>query len=292
MSLPAVKIRSFTGSSSFTRGGSVPVIDLLTPALDRRLMFTGPAHSYVAKDGSLKQSAVNEWPLEFRDGVPVGRHEPEPATSNLITDPVFANIVNTTQSNDGKWSAYGGGLGTVQANTGINGGPAFNTTAGYSKGGVYDGSAFVVPDTADWQQQAFANGWQRIKMQGRFSADSPQSRFYIARQDSVNFIYFTLSVPAGEATFTEFRLPWQGANSNFRHSWPQAERGTLATSPVIGNRAASSVYVRREGGAKGVRLIYSDGTKTELAFGALNALPLPIASQDWAKRYLTRIEYF
>lgn len=292
MSLPAVKIRSFTGSSSFTRGGNVPVIDLSTPALDRRLAYTGPAHSYVAKDGTIKQSAANEWPLEYRDGVAIGRHEPEPATSNLITDPVFANVVNTTVSNPGQWSAYGGGLGTVQPANGINLGPAFNTTAGYNKGGVYDGAAFVVPDTTDWQAQDFASGWKRLKMQGRFDADSPQARFYIARQDSVNFIYFTLSVPAGEATFTEFRLPWQGTNSNYRHSWPQAERGTLATSPVIGNRAASSVSVRRDNGAKGVRLVYSDGTKQELAFGALNALTLPLASLDWGKRYLTRIEYF
>ncbi len=55
----------------------VPVpddIDLLAVTLDPRITYTGPAHWYIAADGTLKQSAANEWPLEYAGGVVAGRH--------------------------------------------------------------------------------------------------------------------------------------------------------------------------------------------------------------------------
>ncbi|AXF51433.1 hypothetical protein PQA73_gp05 [Erwinia phage Pavtok] len=293
MSLVAVKGLAFTGISSFTRGRvNVPVIDLLSPVLDSRLTYSGPAHSFLGNDGTLKQSAVNEWPLEYRNGVAVGRHEPEPAATNIITDPMFTNLVKTPTPTVGQWSTQGGGLGTVQANTGIQGGPAFNTTVGYYQGAVHDGTDFIVQPNNDWQAISLPNSWERLKQQARFASDAAMARFYPAYQDATNYVYFCCAAPQGDVVYTTIRLPWRGTNNNYRHCWSQAEKGKLATSPVVGTRAASSVMVAQCGGAKGVRLVYSDGSRQELAFGGQRAMALPIASLDWATRYLTRIEYF
>ena len=56
-------------------GSQNVVIDLTTTQLDSRLTYTGPAHSYLGSDENLSTSAENEWPIEYVNGVAVGRHD-------------------------------------------------------------------------------------------------------------------------------------------------------------------------------------------------------------------------
>ncbi|WP_408949756.1 hypothetical protein, partial [Limnobaculum xujianqingii] len=60
-------------------------IDLTTEVLDRRLRFMcASSHAYKGKDGLIHFAGPDECPLEFINGVAVGRHEPEPQRTNLI----------------------------------------------------------------------------------------------------------------------------------------------------------------------------------------------------------------
>lgn len=277
-----------------SKAGDLTPIDLLATSLDKRITYTGPAHSYMAADGTIKQSAANAWPLEFSAGVAIGRHEPEPAATNQIKDPFFTNYVVGGSATVDQWTAFGGGLGSVQTNTGINAGPALNTTSGYYKGGVFDGNTFLVPDTAAFDQQIIngdANAWRRIRMAANFAAAAPQARFYIARQDANNYVYHTFAVAAGNNVFSEFRLPWTGTGANFRHSWPQAEAGLYTTSPVNGTRAASSVKVAKQIGAVGITVYFTDGTNTAYDFGSTDGVTLALSANHWGTRYISRIEY-
>lgn len=291
--LKGVKARSVFTIGNSTAGDLTP-INLLATTLDRRITYNGPAHSYMAADGTIKQSAANAWPLEFSAGVAVGRHEPEPAATNQIKDPFFTNYVVSAGAVVDQWSAFGGGLGSVQATGGINNGPALNTTSGYFKGGVFDGTAFLVPDTVAWDQQVIngdANAWRRLRMSANFAAAAPQGRFYIARQDSTNYVYHTFAIAAGDNVFSEFRLPWTGTGANFRHSWPQAEKGLYSTSPVNGTRAASSVKVAKQIGAVGITVYFTDGTNRAYPFDSTDGINLALSASHWGTRYISRIEY-
>ena len=75
-------------------GSQNVVIDLTTTQLDSRLTYTGPAHSYLGSDEKLSTSAENEWPIEYVNGVAVGRHEPEPAATNLFGSIMLENMTS------------------------------------------------------------------------------------------------------------------------------------------------------------------------------------------------------
>ena len=62
-----------------------PPINLLASTLDSRIVYDGPQVYYINRNGNLVQSAANEWPLTFIDGVAVGRVPPEEAATNHIT---------------------------------------------------------------------------------------------------------------------------------------------------------------------------------------------------------------
>jgi hypothetical protein len=59
-----------------------PPINLLASALDSRIVYDGPQVYYINRNGNLVQSATNEWPLTFIDGVAVGRVPPEGGSIN------------------------------------------------------------------------------------------------------------------------------------------------------------------------------------------------------------------
>ncbi|WP_425133774.1 hypothetical protein, partial [Enterobacter hormaechei] len=58
-------------------------IDLTSSALDYRVSFSCASnHAYYSADGTIQFAAPDVWPLEYRDGVAVGRHEPEVQSDN------------------------------------------------------------------------------------------------------------------------------------------------------------------------------------------------------------------
>ena len=59
-------------------------INMLSSTLDSRIIYDGPQIYYINRNGSLVQSAANEWPLTFINGVAAGRVPPEAAAENRI----------------------------------------------------------------------------------------------------------------------------------------------------------------------------------------------------------------
>ncbi len=57
-------------------------INMLSSTLDSRIVYDGPQVYYISRNGNLVQSAANEWPLMFIDGVAVGRVPPEVSVTN------------------------------------------------------------------------------------------------------------------------------------------------------------------------------------------------------------------
>lgn len=90
-----------------------PPINLLASALDSRIVYDGPQVYYINRNGNLVQSATNEWPLTFIDGVAVGRVPPEVGGLNLLkmsedlSDPVWAKT-RTTVTYGGTQDPTGG----------------------------------------------------------------------------------------------------------------------------------------------------------------------------------------
>lgn len=89
-------------------------LDLLSPALDPRITYTGGPISYIGSDGLLKMSAANEWPLSYDPLTlqPVGRYVWEQRTnlllwSNDMTATAWTknNVVPTPSAADGKLGA-------------------------------------------------------------------------------------------------------------------------------------------------------------------------------------------
>ncbi|WP_407224618.1 hypothetical protein [Enterobacter hormaechei] len=85
-------------------------IDLTSSALDYRVSFSCASnHAYYSADGTIQFAAPDVWPLEYRNGVAVGRHEPEPQRTNLISysenlaawnvNPVVTGITKTGPNN-------------------------------------------------------------------------------------------------------------------------------------------------------------------------------------------------
>jgi hypothetical protein len=264
-----------------------PIIDFMSASLDPRVVLSAPAHAYLAQDGRLKQSAANQWPLEFRNGVAVGRHEPERATQNYLLDPHFSKTTGTAIAD--QWTLVGGGLGGLDQIGGIDGGPSILTVRNYSKGGVYDGSAWLLPDSTPWNVQALTGGWERISMMGSIPANKPiaQGRFYTARQDSANYVYYSGMFPSGNVTFSSIRLPFTSSNDQYRHSLAQIEIGSNATSPVYGSRVAMSAYIDEPLAASAL-VEFSDGSTASLQ-ARDGHITIPVTSLDWSKRFITKI---
>lgn len=96
-----------------------PPINLLASALDSRIVYDGPQIYYINRNGNLVQSAANEWPLTFIDGVAVGRVPPENAATNLLYKSEDYSI------QDGAWSRI-----RVSVNYGETEAPTGENTAG------------------------------------------------------------------------------------------------------------------------------------------------------------------
>lgn len=276
------------GARAASGGGlQNPEIDFLAATLDPRVVMAAPAHAYLAQDGTLKQSAPNTWPLEWRNGSAVGRHEPERATQNYLLDPQFTKTTGNGIAD--QWTLVGGGLGGVSQTGGIDNGPSIVTVRNYSKGGVYDGNAWLLPDSTPWVNQSLTGGWERISMMGAIPANKAiaQGRFYTGRQDSANYVYYSGMFPSGNVTFSSIRLPFTTTADQYRHSLAQIEIGNNATSPVTGSRVAMSAYID-EPLAKSAMATFSDGST--LALSVLDGrVIIPVTTLSWAVRYITKI---
>lgn len=270
----------------------IQAINLLSPTLDSRVSYHGPAHTYINVNGNLLTSAVNEWPLEYQNGVAMGRHEPERAATNFQRDSSFTSLSETQEGNDTIW------ITSQAADVAVNPveeGSSFAVSVekpGWDHTGVFSEgtSAFIAADqsttiTSDWTLAArtFAN------------PSVAQIRWYIARVNATNYMYGkTASLAVGNYVASVWRM---NTTDNQQSRAAQIEAGSVPTSPIFNDatsqnsRDASTVIVTNPGGATGITIIYSDGTTQSLSFGTSQSVNIPVASQAWGSRYITQITY-
>ncbi|MBV4365907.1 hypothetical protein [Erwinia phyllosphaerae] len=268
--------------------GTANIINLLAQTLDSRVTYTGPSHSYISSDGSLKQSTANVWPLEYKSGVPVGRHDPESAATNYVPGVEYGNV-GPTGSTAYDWN-YGSSVPTVmQSDMGIASAvssTASSLTAVYSEGT----SAFIAAATDGGSPAA----WTLIKRQFTNSA-SALLRWYVARASSSDYLLARCSgVPAGSFTASVYR---KVTSDGLLSAGAQLESGSIVSSPMISptgqqlTRAASTVVISKYGSASSVVIYYSNGDTQTLSFGSASTVTVPVSALDWGTRYMTHIEY-
>lgn len=261
-------------------------IDLTSPVLDSRVSYTGPVHSYMGSDGKLATSELNQWPLEYLNGVAVGRHEPEAAATNYVPGVEYSKISRGGTTDD--WN-YGSAATPVIAPSDFGPAAATTTTTGTLTTVYSEATGTFIAAAEDGGAPV---AWKRVIR--RFTnASTALLRWYVSRVDSNDYLLARCGgVPAGQYTASVYRRVTSGG---LLSAAAQLESGSLATSPIIsaagvqGKRAAASVIVQTEGHATLI-LHFSDGASVKHSTTG-NTFTLPLASKNWGERYITRIEY-
>lgn len=261
------------------------VIDLTASQLDSRLAYSGPTHSYMGADGKLLASAENEWPLEYVNGVAVGRHQPEPAATNYVPGVEYGKISRGNASDD--WN-YGSTATPAIAPSDFGPAAATTTAAGALTAVYSEGTSGFIAPTLDGGSPP---AWSRITRKFT-NAGSATLRWYVSRVDSNDYLFARCNnVPAGQFIASVYR---KVAANGLLSAAAQLETGSLATSPIIsaagvqGKRAASSVTVQTAGFSS-LLLHFSDGTTTTHQITG-DTFTLPTSTKNWGERYIQRIE--
>lgn len=293
LSAPVIGANSFSGiwtPEAVTIGRSKAaspsvVIDLTASQLDSRLVYTGPAHSYMGADGKLRSSVANQWPLEYVNGVVSGRHEPEPAATNYVPGVEYGKISRGNVADD--WN-YGSTATPVIAPSDFGPAAATTTATGVLTAVYSEGTSGFIAPTLDGGSPS---QWSRITRKFT-NAGSATLRWYVSRVDSNDYLFARCNnVPAGQFVASVYR---RVTANGLLSAAAQLEPGSIATSPIIsaagvqGKRAASSVAVQTAGFAS-LLIHFSDGTtKTHQITG--DTFTLPVATKNWGERYIQRIE--
>lgn len=282
----------YIGASAITGGGVLPsnaqqlmpddsaktlTISLLASVLDPRLTYTGPAHFYRTEYGQLALSAANEWPLEYVNGVAAGRHEPEPATTNLqaysrgatvsdylVKSDDFELVIDTTGAPDG------GAIGRIPV--------ACNSY-------IISQDIDSVEHVHRTQYDALTDNWQRMTFAITATKKSRlRLRYGQSYSQSTPSIWQTQNSAYGQwPDAGNYEISWfvkSGDGVTSPAGFAQLETGALCTSPIVNetteknSRAASAVAVNTAGYTS-MRIAFSNGdSETHDIAGETFNLPL------------------
>jgi len=270
-------------------------IDLTIAALDSRITYSGPAHLFWNEVGVLATSNLNEWPLEFRNGLAVGRSLPEPESTNLqvncraivASDNVkpstgFTIDVDVTGAPDG------GSIGILPIVSEF-----YLISQDVSGVDLVSGTAYSI-----------STDWTRLVFPVTTTADS-RTRIWLGRDlnssDGTPFVFLTQTDPltSGNYVFSWFAKETSDDQNEFVAGIGMIENGNYpySTSPIITEdanqvtRTESSVNVALVGDSQSIAVVYDDGTIDIIPFNNAQSISLPFASFDWSEKYVTRIKY-
>lgn len=289
-------------------------INMLSSTLDSRIVYDGPQVYYINRNGNLVQSATNEWPLTFIDGVAVGRVPPEYTSKNAIlhnTD--LADVVWTTTRMSITASPQtgmlvngcfklipttGNGSHFIQQYPVIgdsNGGLCtFSVIAkanGYSflRIRIGNGATFVADVTVNLDSGTIAGGAANSTIENlgggwyRFSEK-------VAAASSYSDINMQVWVHNNSNSST---FAGDGVNGVLVCT-PQSDSSGLSTSPIVtdaspATRPSASAKVVMNG-ATSIDITYSDGTVVNVqAVG--DYATIPQADSAWGSKYITTIKF-
>lgn len=259
-------------------------IDLKAATLSSRISYDGPAHFYWARNGLIAQSDENRWPLEYRNGVAVGRHEPEPEATNLQGQSratVLGDFVKESED-----------FTLIVANNGPDGGPIANIpveASSYAFSQDIDGP-YLLPETL----HELTDHWKRTTFRVR-SLKYSRLRLWLGRNKEMSrpSFWFTTNYYISAQQLAVSFFAKKGDGKTFPVGFGQIEAGTVSTSPIVTDdqqrtRRASSVTVDVRGYGQ-IEIAYSDGTSTT-AKTAGDYFTIPTATHDWGTRYITTIK--
>lgn len=291
-----------------------PPINLLASALDSRIVYDGPQVYYINRNGNLVQSATNEWPLTFIDGVAVGRVPPESASSNIL--------IKSSKLSDASWTKT---RATVSdAVDGFLNGGTFSLVPNQTNDShlVYQSvsSAFAEGDVYTLSYVAKAYGYNYARLR---AADDAGFIADCVANLSTGVIYAgapgsdIAELGNGWYRFTEtVAIRQGGASSLLLASWVynnsavgsfvgdgvsgilvcamQIEKSPFATSPIVTEsspvtRTTASAKVAMNG-ATSIDITYSDGSTVNVP-AVDNYATIPQADSAWGSKYITRIDF-
>lgn len=292
-----------------------PPINLLASALDSRIVYDGPQVYYINRNGNLVQSAANEWPLTFIDGVAVGRVPPEVSVTNRF---LYSSNFSSSNWNKGLVSVSVSETGVLTAAgtydvtaTATSGNHLINQTVDVSVG---------VGDMVTFSFFAKANGYNFIRMYVRELPTVLGSAVVDLRDGSIysgpggtdvtdvggGWFRISETITATEDKTMSIRIDaWiysDGVTGSFtgdgvsgvKLSAATVEVNQNTTSPVITDavvvtRAAASAKVTMNG-ATSIDITYSDGTVVNVP-SVDGYAAIPQADSTWGSKYITRIDF-
>lgn len=288
-----------------------PPINLLASTLDSRVVYDGPQVYYINRNGNLVQSAVNEWPLTFIDGVAVGRVPPEVSVTNVFN-----------YSSNFSSSAWGKERVTVQQSASdilADAGTYDIVTTTASGTHLINQTVDISVSTGDKVTFSFfakANGFNFIRMYVRTFGSAVvnliDGSFYSgASNSSLTYVgndWYRISetITATEDTTVSATMDaWiysSGATGSFagdgvsgvRLCAATVELNGTTTSPILTGavavtRAAASAKVAMNG-ATSIDITYSDGTVVNV-MSVDDYATIPQADSAWGSKYITRIDF-
>lgn len=291
-----------------------PPINLLASTLDSRIVYDGPRVYYINRNGNLVQSAANEWPLTFIDGVAVGRVPPESASSNIL--------IKSSKLSDASWTKT---RATVSdAVDGFLNGGTFSLVPNQTNDShlVYQSvsSAFAEGDVYTLSYVAKAYGYNYARL--RAADDAGFIADCIANL-STGVIYAgapgsdIAELGNGWYRFTEtVAIRQGGASSLLLASWVynnsavgsfvgdgvsgilvcamQIEKSPFATSPIVTDASPSARPMASAkvvmNGATSIDITYSDGSVVNVP-SVDGYATIPQADSAWGSKYITRIDF-
>lgn len=293
-----------------------PPINLLASTLDSRIVYDGPQVYYINRDGNLVQSAADEWPLTFIDGVAVGRVPPEDSTTNLIAySSEFSNSAwSTPRVTVSASSAVAPDNGTADklVATSVSGThPADQTIT--PEGGSYYSVSFFVKSAGIPRSLIQVGSFSNLENPNPVTVDLSSGEILVGNDpsrcgvvklgDGWLFIWTsskTINNPgnilavmqmvnsSGSNTFT-------GNGTDGVYLWgAKLEKSAYATSPIITNSSpvarppATAKVVMN--GATSINITYSDGTVVNVP-AVDGYATIPQADSAWGSKYITRIDF-
>lgn len=292
-------------------------INMLSSTLDSRIVYDGPQVYYISRNGNLVQSATNEWPLTFIDGVAVGRVPPEVGGLNLLkmsedlSDPVWAKT-RTTVTYGGTQDPTGGTgasklvpttttgthnvlqLITPEASTAYTY-SVFVKANGYNNAlvqiGVFasqvasnpvyvDLSTGVITSANDYSRCgiiAVGDGWFRVWVRVITNSSPTSINASVWASDAAN----NTSFPGdGVSAISVFGAQMEKSTNS--SSYIKTEEN-LITRPTASAKVVMS-------GATSIDITYSDGSVVNVP-SVVDYATIPQADSAWGSKYITTIKF-
>ncbi|NDJ59433.1 hypothetical protein GWD52_21100 [Enterobacteriaceae bacterium 4M9] len=265
-------------------------IDFTAVKQDGRVLYSRPGNlSFIARSGLIEQAPDNVWPLEYKNGVAVGRHEPEPQRTNPILD---SRVTGTG------WRAYNADIkGTTIAPDGEQTKLIIKSVA-TADGGMYQTRVLL-----GLEFPITLSVYGKSKGVFQVYAENTGAANQITFRTAVEWQYAAKTIPAGAANANYNGTVVVYSNSEtllgdaFAGWSVQAETGTFATSPILtstagATRAEPIAQIQNPGGqATAIRVHYTDGTYTDVSSVNGADFDIPKSTRQWATRYITRVQY-